>query len=411
MLGASTVLERIPRRVLSRRRWFQIGSFVLAGGLLALAVYGVDMGTIWTAFQEADYRWLLPLIVLVLGSNLFRAWRWQILVEALPNPEGRDEHTARSARMLEASFSSVMIGYMVNYVAPRMGEVARTANLSARTPYRFSSLFGTVVSERIFDTAVLGAALLSAVGLLFNRLDVLREQFVAPAWARLQSISLDWLAGGALGLLLLLVLAVGSTRWLLQRENSWLGRVWRTTLKPAAMSFQEGMATLVSSPRRGAIVLSTVGMWAGYLLMAYLPFRMLHLAEPYGIGILDAWALMAIGAIGILVPSPGGIGSYHYITEQALVHLYGVPSAEALTYAFLTHGAQLVFYVLAGLVAVVYQGSGFRPFLSFWNESPTASAETVPSTAAPDGGAGAAPASPSSPSGPSRNDRRGDPDE
>ncbi|WP_263809774.1 lysylphosphatidylglycerol synthase transmembrane domain-containing protein, partial [Salinibacter pepae] len=345
--------------MLSRRRWFQIGSFVLAGGLLALAVYGVDMSNIWTAFRKADYRWLLPLVVLVLGSNLFRAWRWQILVEALPDPEDRAGHTAR-ARMLEASFSSVMIGYMVNYVAPRMGEVARTANLSARTPYRFSSIFGTVVSERIFDTAVLGAALLSAVGLLVNRLDVLREQFVAPAWARLQSIPLDWLAGGALGLLLLLVLAIGGARWLLQREDSGLGRVWATTLKPAAVSFRKGMTTLVASPRRGAIVLSTVGMWAGYLLMAYLPFRMLHLAEPYGIGILDAWALMAIGAIGILVPSPGGIGSYHYITEQALVHLYGVPSAEALTYAFLTHGAQLVFYTLAGLVAVVYQGSGFR---------------------------------------------------
>ncbi len=354
--------------MLSRRRLFQIGSFVLAGGLLALALYGVNLDNIWTAFLEADYRWLLPLIVLVLGSNLFRAWRWQILVEALPTPEEQDEKLSRSARMLEASFSSVMIGYMVNYVAPRMGEVARTANLSARTRHRFSSLFGTVVSERIFDTAVLGAALLSAVGLLFNRLDVLREQFVGPAQARLQSISLDWLVGGTLAVVLLIALSVWGARWLFRRENSWLGRVWETTLKPAAVSFREGMATLVSSPRRGAILLSTVGMWGGYLLMAYLPFRMLHLAEPYGIGILDAWALMAIGAIGILVPSPGGIGSYHYITEQALVHLYGVPSAEALTYAFLTHGAQLVFYTLAGLVAVVYQGTGLRPFLAFWDE-------------------------------------------
>ena len=396
--------------MLSRRRWFQIGSFVLAGGLLALAVYGVDMDNIWTAFREADYRWLLPLVVLVLGSNLFRAWRWQILVEALPAPEEQAEDAPSSSRMLEASFSSVMIGYMVNYVAPRMGEVARTANLSARTRHRFSSIFGTVVSERIFDTAVLGAALLSAVGLLFNRLDVLREQFVAPAWTRLQSISLDWLAGGVVGLLLVLVLAVGGTRRLLQREDSWLGRIWTTTLKPAAVSFQEGMATLVSSPRRGAIVVSTVGMWAGYLLMAYLPFRMLHLAEPYGIGILDAWALMAIGAIGILVPSPGGIGSYHYITEQALVHLYGVPSAEALTYAFLAHGAQLVFYTLAGLVAVVYQGSGLRPFLAFWDDTPTAPAEPDAPPAPADGDTDEARTS-AAPAGSTQDGGRGEPDE
>jgi len=360
--------------VVSRRRLFQIGSFVLAGGLLALALYGVDLTNIWDAFRQADYRWLLPLILLVLGSNLFRAWRWQILIEALPPPSERDGSAPMGrGRMLEASFSSVMIGYMVNYVAPRMGEVARTANLSARSDYRFSSLFGTVVSERIFDTAVLGAALLSAIGLLFDRLGVLREQFFAPAWARLQSIPTSWIVGGTLGVLVLTVGVVLGVQILLRREDSWLGRFWRRTLKPAVVSFNEGMGTLTHSPRRGAILVSTVGMWGGYLLMAYLPFRMLHLAEPYGIGILDAWALMAIGALGILVPSPGGIGSYHYITEQALVHLYGVPAAEALTYAVLTHGAQLVFYTLAGGIAVLYQGTGLRPFLAFWDDEPSSS--------------------------------------
>ena len=76
--------------MLSRRRLFQIGSFVLAGGLLALALYGVDLTNILEAFREADYRYLLPLIALIIGSNLLRAWRWQILIEALPAPSDRD---------------------------------------------------------------------------------------------------------------------------------------------------------------------------------------------------------------------------------------------------------------------------------------------------------------------------------
>ena len=372
--------------MLSRRRLFQIGSFVLAGGLLALALYGVDLTNILEAFREADYRYLLPLIALIIGSNLLRAWRWQILIEALPAPSDRDgTPQKRPGRMLEASFSSVMIGYMVNYVAPRMGEVARTANLSARSDYRFSSLFGTVISERIFDAAVLGAALLSAVGLLFNRLDVLRDQFFAPAWSRLQSIPTSWVVGGTLGIIVLTVGMVLGARILLRWEDSRLGRFWRDTLKPAAVSFNEGLGTLLHSPRRGAIFVSTVGMWGSYLLMAYLPFRMLHLAEPYGIGIVDAWALMAIGALGIVVPSPGGLGSYHYITQQALVHLYGVPAAEALTYAVLTHGAQFVFFTLAGGVAVLYQGTGLRPFLAFWDDqSPSPSDAQAAAPAAGD---------------------------
>ena len=372
--------------MLSRRRLFQIGSFVLAAGLLALAVYGIDLSNIWEAFREADYRYLLPLVILVLVSNVLRAWRWQILIQALPSPSDRPRDASMgSARMLEASFSSVMIGYMVNYVAPRMGEVARTANLSARSDYRFSSLLGTVVSERIFDTVVLGLALLSAVGVLFNRLDVLREQFFAPAWAEVQSVPLTWLVGATVGGIFVLLLVVLGGRWLFRREDSWVGRVWRETLKPAALSFNEGLATLLTSPRRGAILLSTVGMWAGYLLMAYLPFRMLHLAAPYDIGIVDAWALMAIGAVGILIPSPGGIGSYHYITQQALLHLYGVPAAEALTYAVLTHGAQFVFFTLAGGVAVLYQGTGLRPFPVFWDDqSPSPSDAQAAAPAAGD---------------------------
>ena len=200
---------------------------MLAGALLALALYGVDLGSIWTAFLEADYRYLAPLLALILASNLLRAWRWQILVEALPAPKGREEASASSGRMLEASFSSVMIGYMVNYAAPRMGEVARTANLSARTDYRFSSLFGTVVSERIFDTAVLGAALLSAVALLFPRLAVLREQFLEPAWARLQGLPAGWIVGVTAGTLLLGAALAWGTRQLLHREDSWGAQVWR----------------------------------------------------------------------------------------------------------------------------------------------------------------------------------------
>jgi hypothetical protein len=92
---------------------------------------------------------------------------------------------------------------------------------------------------------------------------------------------------------------------------------------------------------------------------------MLDLAGPYGLGLGDAWALMAIGALGLLVPTPGGIGSYHYITTEALVHLYSVPEASAFTYAVLAHAAQFVFYILSGGVALLYQGTGldtlYRP--------------------------------------------------
>lgn len=365
-----------------RRRLFQAASFLLAAGLLALALYGADLGRIAEAFQQADYRWLAPLIVLALAGNLFRAWRWNVLIDALPPLSDADvsREEAAASNTLEASFSSVMIGYMINYVAPRMGEVARTANMAARTPYRFSSLLGTVVSERIFDTAVLGLALLSAVALLSDRLSVLQTQFFGPAWETLTSLPVGWLLGGLIGLLVVIGGSVVLLRWT-DTEDSALGRFWAETVKPALTSFQHGMGTLLLSRRRGALLISTVGMWGAYLFMAYIPFLMLDLAQPYGIGIGDAWALMAIGALGLLVPTPGGIGSYHYITEQALVHLYGVPSEAALTYAVLTHGAQLVFYVLAGGAAMLYQGTGAETFVPSRQNTPAPATDDLPSQA------------------------------
>lgn len=354
-----------------RRRLLQLGSFILAAGLLALALYGVDLGKMITAFRQADWGWLLPLVALVLGSNLFRAWRWQILIEALPNP---DASTSETSNILEASFSSIMIGYMVNYVAPRMGEVARTANMAARSRYRFSSLFGTVISERIFDTAVLGVALLSGIGLLLDRMQILHEQFLGPAWTTLASLPVGWILSGSALLLLLIAGSVLLLRSGLSHDDSTVGRFWRQTVKPALLSFKGGMMTLIRSPRRGAILVSTVGMWAGYLMMAYIPFRMLDLAAPYGIGLTDAWALMAIGALGLLVPTPGGAGSYHYITTEALVHLYGVPEASALTYAVLTHAAQFVFYILTGGIALLYEGMDLDDLFDTSSEPDGASA-------------------------------------
>ena len=361
-----------------RRRLIQGASFLLAGGLLALALYGVDLSRMVAAFQAADYWWAGPLVLMVLLGNLCRAWRWNVLIDALP-PPAPDEATPEEAaakNTLEASFSSVMIGYMINYVAPRMGEVARTANMAARTPYRFSSLLGTVVSERIFDTAVLGVALLSAVGLLFDRLSVLRTQFFEPAWTTLQGLPFAWVVGGGLLTVLLGWALVALVR---RAGDSALGKFWEDTVEPALASFRHGMGTLLLSRRRGALLVSTIGMWGSYLLMAYLPFRMLGLAQPYGIGLLDAWALMAIGALGLLVPTPGGIGSYHYITTQALVHLYGVPTEAALTYAVLAPAAQFVFYTLTGGAAMLYQGTGLDTFFPSRPETPAPAAEDVPS--------------------------------
>jgi hypothetical protein len=343
-----------------RQLLFRVGSFAVAGLLLYLALRGVDLQAAWRALVTADYRWAVPLVGVVLAAHLLRAWRWQIWLAALPlppsapPPDGDTSRTPSPVPYAEA-FVAMVVGYMVNYAAPRAGEVARTANLAARSRYRAGQVFGTVVTERLVDVACLALSLVATLVILAGQLDVLQERFFGPAWDRLSG-----LAGGrtwvvVAGALVLLALVGIALVWRIRRQGSALRQLWTSRVQPALADLREGLATLWTTPRPYAIGLATLGMWTCYVFMAYLPLLMLGLAEPYALSLLDAWALMTLGALGILIPAPGGIGAYHYLTIQALALLYAVPESPAATYAVLGHTAQMVFHLVVGAGGLVWQ--------------------------------------------------------
>ncbi len=331
----------------------QAASFLLAGVLLYLALRGVDLNEILAALENANYSWLVPLVAIIFLSHLVRAWRWRLFITALPEIESGEKAPASTRE----AFYSLIIGYMVNYAAPRLGEVARAANLTARTGIAFSSLFGTVFVDRILDVIVLLAGLISVSFLLFDRFSTLEDLFIEPITSQLGQIPALGIAAAVIVVSILVLLVY---RQMLRSEDSTLMRFWSNRAVPGLVSFKSGAMTLLYSKHRVGIVGSTLLMWFLYLLMAYVPFVMLGMAETYDIGLLDAWSIMLLGAVGVVIPSPGGTGSYHYITIQTLVHLYSVDAAPAATYAVLAHAAQLVLYVFAGAACLMLQGSSIR---------------------------------------------------
>lgn len=318
-------------------------SFVLGGGLLWLALRGVDLATVGDALAGARWGWLVPLIAIVVASHALRAWRWQLFLSAMPG-----EH--RPVRFGDA-FASLLVGYLVNQAAPRLGEFARAGNLASRTDHTFAGVFGTVVVERVLDVVTLLLALGSVVLLFGDRLAGVMGRFGENARAGLEALPVDGaILLAALAVAGLGVLAVGV--WALRRGGD--------RVRGLVSSFRDGLVSLLRVRQRGALVVSTLGIWGLYALMSYVPLRMLGMAEPFGLGVLDAWAIMNLGAIGMSLPSPGGTGSYHYVVVQTLVLLFGVTQAPAASYAILTHAAQLVLMCLLGVAALVWQGTTFR---------------------------------------------------
>ena len=360
-----------------RRILIQVGIFALAIGLVYLAFQGAELDKIGKALGEADYRWLVPLFVVTMLSHVLRAWRWQVLLEALP-PKSPDAGPLRVS--FKTAFYSLMIGYMVNYAVSRVGEVVRTANVAAQEKLSFSSVLGTVVVERILDVLVLALGLLGSFILLFDQLDVIQAYLIEPILSKINQIPTLLLGGLLLGIVTLVVFVYWKG---FRAEEARLRRLWKKRLRPMWISFKDGLATVLRSPRRFMLVLSTLAIWFCYLLMAYVPLLLFDIAGPYNLSLLDTWSIMMLGAVGVALPLPAGTGSFHYITRQTLVFLFGVNESIAITYAFFVHGGQFVFFVIVGFVSLLLQGSSLSTVFSrakAVHETP----EETPDTAPPD---------------------------
>ena len=320
------------------------GSLLLGGGLLWLALRGADLDAVARAFVTADWRWLLALVPLSFLSVVVRAWRWHLLLGSLQ--DGAEGEEASLATVTKATF----VGYLVNYAAPRLGEVARAATVAQRSRHDFASVFGTVVADRVLDSLVLASAIGATALLYGERLDSVWAAAAETATglaARVSPGAVLALAGAAL------LLAVGAV---VVARRAGLG----ARIGGLGASFRDGLATVVRTGRPLGLLASTLALWFCYVLLADVPLRMLGIVDAYGLGLLDAFATMAIGAIGVALPSPGGTGSYHYATVQALTVLFGVAASPAASYAVLAHAAQLAFYAVGGFAALLSLGTSLR---------------------------------------------------
>ena len=328
------------------------GSFALGGGLLYVALRGVNLADVWRQLEHGAWGWLVPLAGVTVLSVVARAWRWAILLDTLPRKDGRPQTEPTPFRV---ALISELIGYLVNLAVPRLGEVVRAGNIAARRPVRFAAVVGTVVAERLLDVLMLVVALVS-VSLIFGaRLGAVAKeagQGIERLVAGLPA-SLDVLIVG--GLLAIVIAAVTLRVRARRRRGDAVQR------GPSLVAqFRDGALTIVRTGRPVALVASTLVMWGCYVVMSYLPLKILGMTATYGLGLVDAWGLMTVGAVGMSLPSPSGAGSFHYATIQTLDLLFHVDREAATSYAVLAHAAQLLFYAVAGTIALLVQGTGLR---------------------------------------------------
>ena len=115
-----------------------------------------------------------------------------------------------------------------------------------------------------------------------------------------------------------------------------------------AHSFVDGMAAVRSPSGYAGIVIWTVLINFGYALALYAPIVAFHFDSRYGLGPADALTVMVMATVGIILPAPGGAGTYHYFCSQTLTGLYGVPREEALAFATVAHAIGYLLFLISG---------------------------------------------------------------
>jgi len=310
--------------------------YILSLGLsvffLYIAFHNVNFDKVLQYVSHASIFWIIIFITFLMFAHLLRAIRWKIILSSV-----------KKDTSLLNLFGALMVGYGVNDVVPRLGEITRAVLLGKWEGVSRTAMFGTVIVERVIDVIFLGLTVFTSV-LIWS--ESLYDKFT---WLK------DTLYITSFMIVLMLLFLYFTIKF---KKNFYMflikfvGYFSEKTAHKAAYIFD--MLTVGFSSLRGlknyslVIFLSTAIM-VTYALTSYFGFFTLGMENIKHVTFTMGWVLMSISAIGVVIPTPGGTGSYHVLTKAALVLLFGFGDTISLAYAFLTHIISYMIFIIAGL--------------------------------------------------------------
>jgi len=282
-------------------------------------------------YRNAKIFWLIVISICFVGSQFLRAVRWKLLLR----PMGYQISTFNA-------FATLMVGYFANLGVPRIGEFVRAGLIGKYEKVPVEKAFATIVVERIIDVIMLG--IMVGLGLLLHY-DVL--------WGYIEentAMTSTSLFIGAAGLLVVGLIGLYVLNKIRSMDASGLPKIAQK-IKGLIDGFTEGLMEVRKLPQVGLFIAQSVGIWVLYYLMHYLCFFAFeptsHLTASQGILVFD------FGALGVVFPSPGGMGSYHFMIKEAL-EIFGVSSVDGFSFAMISFFTLTIFCtIIIGLISLL----------------------------------------------------------
>lgn len=319
---------------------FKIVGYVLFLGIgvffLQKTLQDQDLHMVLGTLLNTKLEWIALVVVISVVGHIIRALRWQLIIKSSGHQVS-----------ITSIFHSLLFGYFINYLVPRLGEITRCMSLKKASNVPATKLFGTVLVERMIDVTTLFVVLPTVFFMQYDRFSGLINKYVMPWVIGVvdKVIANKWIALAAV--VAIIVGFISLDKKMQQKEKEEGGMKWMDEL-------WEGILTIKKIQNIPLLVLYSLLIWGYYFATNYLCLFALDssLQEKWS----AALATGAFGSIGRSLPiAGGGMGAYHFIIAQVLLQ-FGVTGVFATSMAIIFHGVQMVFHIVVGAIGGIWLG-------------------------------------------------------
>lgn len=283
---------------------------------------------VWQDFKSVEVGWLLVVMLCFNISNISRAMRWKMMLESMG-------HKIK----LHNAFFTIMLSYFTNLGLPRVGEVIRATTFSQYEKIRVDKLMGTIVLDRLLDLLSVGLIVLAAIALQYDIL----WGFISENLGE-KTFNTSALITVAIVCLVLLIAGFIFRHRLVQIKI-----VQR--IRQLLLGFVSGLSSVRGIKKPIPFIFHSIVIWGMYFLMTYLCF---FAFEPTSsLGPMAGLIVFVFGTFGVIIPSPGGMGTFHALAVIGL-SLYGIQGDDAFSFAnILFFTVQIGCSILLGIIALI----------------------------------------------------------
>ncbi len=312
-------------------------TFLLTVIFLFIAFRNVDLKKSLQLISQISLLNISIYLIVFFASHYARAIRWKYMLLSIKKDVS-----------LNHLFGSVMVSYGVSCVVPRAGEIYRALFLGKWENISRSTVLGTIVIERIIDITIFAFASLVSVSLYSGNL------YEEITW--LKSSLIIGFALIFFTIVFLIILVQNQERfrrWIIILSNKLSPKI-SEKLNSLFDTLIEGFSSIKKSKHIIAVIVWSLIIILLYALNSYVGFFMFDMHNQNDINFISAWIFMTISSFGVLIPTPGGTGSYHAIAIFVLTQIYHFSNDVGAAYAILTHFLSYFAFVISTLLIIYF---------------------------------------------------------